>query len=132
MQVEVIPLFDFGETLRNLRKKNKLTQQQLAKKLNVSESLISRYESNEVQPPFETLRALAAILNVSMDELCGTEKRETVSTHGLSNEQAEVIKALISRFRTINTDGKSNFTGDKLSMLGYMVAELVENFNNKK
>ena len=131
MQVEVIPLFDFGETLRNLRKKNKLTQQQLAKKLDVSESLISRYESNEVQPPFDTLRTLAAILNVSMDELCGTEQRETISTHGLSQEQTGIIKALVSRFRTMNNEGEVNLTGNKLSLLGYLVTELVEYFNNK-
>lgn len=126
-------MFDFGINLRKLRKKNKLTQQQLAKKLNVSESLISRYESNEVQPPFDTLRALASILNVSMDELCGTEQMETLSLHGLSKEQSDVIKYLISRFRTMNNiSGIIPSANDRHSLLGYLISDIVENFNNKK
>lgn len=124
-------MYDFGINLRKLRKKNKLTQQQLAKKLNVSESLISRYESNEVQPPFETLRALAVILNVSMDELCGTEQRETISTYGLTPEQSEAIKTLVARFRTLNSKGKAALSDEKLLLIGYLATGLSEILKNE-
>ena len=125
-------MYDFGDVLKTLRKKNNLTQQQLAKKLNVSESLISRYESNEVQPPFDTLGSLAAIFNVTIDELCGTEHRNTLSLYGLTKEQEQILKALALRFRTFNNEGTLKFTNDQLSMIGCMFAEVADNFTNTK
>ena len=125
-------MYDFGVNLRTLRKKNKMTQQQLAKRLNVSESLISRYESNEVQPPFETLRALSATLNVSIDELCGTSRKETLSTYGLTSEQCEAMQAVISHLRAINMDSDRESAKDHNLLLGYIVNALVEFFNSKK
>ena len=125
-------MYDFGVNLRTLRKKNKMTQQQLAKRLNVSESLISRYESNEVQPPFETLRALSATLNVSIDELCGTSRKETLSTYGLTSEQCEAIQAVISHLRAINMDSDRGSANDHNLLLGYIVNALVEFFNSRK
>lgn len=120
-------MYDFGITLKNLRKKNKMTQLQLAKRLNVSESLISRYESNEVQPSLDTLRTLAAVLNVSVDELCGTEPRETVSLYGLSKQQTQLVKTLIENFRYSNT--AQGAASDDFSSLGFIVAGIVEGLN---
>lgn len=50
--------YDFGLLLRRIRKDENMTQQQLANKLNVSVTTISKYESNTATPPMETLEEL--------------------------------------------------------------------------
>lgn len=61
----------FGKILRNLRKSNNLTQNQLAQALGLAFSTISMYERGDRQPDFETLEAIADYFNVSMDYLYG-------------------------------------------------------------
>ena len=116
-------MYDFGLTLKSYRTAKHLTQTNLAKKLNISVSMISRYEKNEVYPPFETLRSLSGILGVSLDELCGTETRETTSLYGLSEEQASIVKSLIEEFRNHNEAFKKGTTPEQLELLGKIVVE---------
>lgn len=87
--------FDFGATLRELRKQKGYTQKRLAEVLNVSETTISKYESNTAIPPFETIATIAAWFNVSLDTLAGNNPPNNISLHGLTNQQAELIKDLI-------------------------------------
>ena len=116
-------MYDFGLTLKNYRISKKLTQKALAEKVNISESMISRYETNEVYPPFETLRALSAILGVSTDELCGTGARGTASLYGLTDEQSAIIKSLINEFRSHNDSFKKKISSEQLEILGKIVVE---------
>jgi transcriptional regulator with XRE-family HTH domain len=60
---------EFGARLRAAREKRGLTQQQLAEGVDTYAPQISKYESGEVVPEGETLAALAAVLDVSLDEL---------------------------------------------------------------
>ncbi len=59
----------FGEFLALKRKENSLTQKELAKKLFVSESTVSKWEQNRANPDITVLPALAEILGVSEHEL---------------------------------------------------------------
>lgn len=116
-------MFDFGDNLKKLRKNKNLSQKMLAAKVNVSESMICRYEKGEIYPPFEVLRSLSGILNVSLDELCGTQAKGTNSLYGLTNEQATIIKNLTLAFRNHNTTTKKLLTDEQYSLLGQIVAE---------
>lgn len=58
-----------GKKLRELRKNEKLTQQQVADKLNINRVNYTRYETDAARPDYETLLLLADIFNVSIDEL---------------------------------------------------------------
>lgn len=60
---------EFGARLRAAREKRGLTQQQLAEGIDTYAPQISKYESGEVVPEGETLAALSAVLDVSLDEL---------------------------------------------------------------
>lgn len=61
---------NFGEKLKFYRKKNKLTQKDMAEKLNISQRAYVRYESNDARPrKFETYDKLADILGCNRDEL---------------------------------------------------------------
>ena len=96
-------MYDFGLLLKKLRKERGLTQKALGRKLNVSETAICKYENNTATPPFETMRSLAAIFNVSLDVLFGRETPGTLSLYGLSGEQAQLLRDLAEEFRNQNT-----------------------------
>lgn len=118
-------MFDFGENLRQLRKEKNMTQKTLAIKVSVSESMICRYEKGEIYPPFETLRALSGILNISLDELCGTQTRETVSTYNLSKDQIKIVQNLIKTFRNHNVATNKSLSTEQYMLLGEIVAEFL-------
>lgn len=59
-----------------LRKKNKLTQGQLAEKLNYSDKAISRWEHAETLPDIETLCRICDIYGVSFEYLLQKEQPE--------------------------------------------------------
>ena len=59
----------FGENLTYLRKMNKLSQEELAEKLDVSRQTLSKWETGESLPDIEKCQLLAAIFDVSLDEL---------------------------------------------------------------
>lgn len=53
-----------GNNIRELRKANKLTQSELAEKLNYSNKAISRWESGEVVPDVLTLNKICELFNI--------------------------------------------------------------------
>jgi repressor LexA len=62
----------FGQTLRNLRIRKKVTQTQMADELEVSRSAISLYELDLREPDIKFLQRAANYFEVSMDDLLGT------------------------------------------------------------
>ncbi len=56
-----------ADNLINLRKSNKLTQLELAEKLNYSDKAISKWERGESMPDILILKQLADMYNVSVD-----------------------------------------------------------------
>lgn len=62
---------EFSEKLRSLRKSRRprLTQEGLAKELNMTQRKISRMETGETEPSLEDLRAICRYFNVSSDWL---------------------------------------------------------------
>ena len=58
-----------AKNLITLRKKNGLTQNELAEKLNYSDNAISRWEHAEVTPSIETLEQIANIYKVPLSSL---------------------------------------------------------------
>lgn len=63
----------FNERLKELREKNHLTQEQLAKASGVSSRMIQRYEYGTSRPRLDAAEKLAKALNVTTDELLGNE-----------------------------------------------------------
>lgn len=59
----------FSNQLKNRRKQHSLTQQQLADKLSVSRETVSGWETGRNQPDINTLRKLAKIYGISLDQL---------------------------------------------------------------
>lgn len=67
------------ERLIELRKRNNLSQEELAEKLDISRQAISKWESNQSNPDIDNIIRLGEIYNVSMDYiLCGKEEIQKV------------------------------------------------------
>ena len=64
----------FGERLSAIRKKQGLTQEQLAKKMNVSPQAVSKWETRKGFPDISLIEPLANVLQVSIPELLSGEQ----------------------------------------------------------
>lgn len=63
-----------AKNLSDLRKQNKLTQLEVAEKLNYSDKAVSKWEKGESLPGIEVLYRLSRLYGVSLDYLTGDEK----------------------------------------------------------
>lgn len=61
----------FGKRLGEVRKDKKMSQDDIAKKLNVHGAVIGRYERDEVKPSIDVAAQIAEALQVSLDYLVG-------------------------------------------------------------
>ena len=59
------------KTLQNLEREKNITQEELAKNINVSPKTISSYENNKNLPNIETLILLSQELDVSINDILG-------------------------------------------------------------
>ena len=58
-----------------LRKKNNLSQEELAEKVFVTRQAVSRWEAGETVPNTETLKQLSKLFDVSINTLLGSPRR---------------------------------------------------------
>ncbi len=91
-----------GKFIATKRKEHNLTQQQLADELKVSFQAVSKWETGSTYPNIEVLYDLAAILNVSVDEiLMGNEKIDeglSYSKAGIDITYTDSIKTEMSKY----------------------------------
>ena len=60
---------NLGENILKLRKKENLSQEQLAEKMKVTRQTISKWELNETTPDIKQAKELSKIFKISLDEL---------------------------------------------------------------
>lgn len=65
---------EFGNKLLELRKKENLSQEALAEKLNVTRQTISKWELNETSPDLKQALLISKLFNISLDELVNNDK----------------------------------------------------------
>ena len=70
---------EFNEKLQELRKQRGLTQEELAEKLYVSRTAISKWESGRGYPNIESLKAIAKFFSVTVDELLSSGEVLTIA-----------------------------------------------------
>ena len=80
-----------GNTIAELRKKQGLTQLQLAEKLNVSDKAVSRWENGIGYPEITQLPALASVFGVAVDYLM-TGNRKGITIAG--NILTDIVKRI--------------------------------------
>ena len=116
-------MFDFGLRLKKLRKNKNLSQDELARKIHKSKSVISGYENNIKTPPIDVLTNLALIYGVSLDYMLGIEKEEMLSVENLSDSQKELIRILIEEFKSPKSDVYKSFSPRQQKILNDLIYE---------
>ncbi len=91
-----------GDRIKQLRTDAKMTQPELAAKLEVTRSAVATYENNTRQPSFHILVRLAEIFHVSTDYLLLGNKDDSLDVSGLSIDQKMIIINLIKNFKETN------------------------------
>lgn len=85
---------EFNEKLQELRKSRGLTQEELAAKLYVSRTAISKWESGRGVPNIESLKAISKFFSVSLDELLSSGELLVIA-EGESRERECRVKDLV-------------------------------------
>ncbi len=92
----------FGQRIYELRKAKELTQEQLAEQLNVSPQAVSKWENDLACPDIMLLKPLSEILGISVGELLGEEKKETVK---VANPGQLDIANMLLRIKVLSKKG---------------------------
>ncbi len=79
-----------AKNLQYLRKREKITQEDLAEKLNVSRQSVSKWETGEAYPETDKLIALCDLFSVSLDGLMRTDLTEGAIDAGNSNDNNNI------------------------------------------
>lgn len=83
------------ERIKDIRDKNGLTQEELARKMSITRSSVNAWEMGISMPSPENLVRLSEIFNVSTDYILGVDNRETVSIDNLSDEKKKIVYELV-------------------------------------
>jgi transcriptional regulator with XRE-family HTH domain len=103
---------ELGERIQLLRKKDGLSQSQLADAINISLTQLQRYENKNVQPPADVLKRLADNFNTSIDYLVSGDTEQKAmksirdtelliqfqSVEKMNDKDKGIIKDLIDAF----------------------------------
>lgn len=98
----VVLLVNFGERLKDLRKSNGLTQQQLADRLGVAKSVVSYYESGDRFPSYDVLIKIAQRFHVTTDYMLGIERKRVIDVSGLSEKEIATIIGVVNLIQDKN------------------------------
>ncbi|MGI2257542.1 helix-turn-helix domain-containing protein [Candidatus Cardinium hertigii] len=104
----------FGERLTLVRKRKKLSQSDLGKKIGINGDAYGRYERDEVRPTIEMAVKIAKALEVSLDYLTG-------------NSDIELDKDMMVRMQEI-----SKLDDKDKHYLFITLDAMIRDFKNKK
>ena len=92
---------DLGKRIRELRQRNRITQETLAEALGVTSQAVSRWEASGSYPDVEIIPAIANYFGVSIDEL-----------FGYNSDREEKIKLILAEAdRVFNNQGFTYYQG---------------------
>lgn len=100
--------------LKEERNKKKMTQQEVAEILNISQRTYSAYELGQTEPTIDTLCKLADYYNVSLDYLVGRQYKNDIVF--LSTDE----KSLLNDYRQLNEINKIKISAE---LKGFLVAQ---------
>lgn len=90
---------EFGAKLKSLRTNQKMTQQQLADRLQVAKSVVSYYESGDRYPSYDVLIRIAHVFHVTTDYLLDVERKRVMDVSDISDEDIAVLETVAEALR---------------------------------
>ncbi len=90
---------EIGKKITDLRKNNKLSQEDLAEKLSVTRQTISKWELGQTYPSINQAKELSKIFNISLDELVNNDIKnllveKTSNTEKLAGIIINILKVI--------------------------------------
>lgn len=82
------------KNLKKFRLEKKLSQQQVAQAVNISQSNYSKYEKGVIEPNFVVLKSLADFFKTSVDFLLDRKPQYFIDLSGLSGSQKNLFEAI--------------------------------------
>lgn len=83
----------FGKRTAAIRKERKMTQEELAKLLNTSVSVVGRYERDEMSPGIEVAKKIAGYLDTTVGYLLGeTDKADLLKDPAMLKRLNDISK----------------------------------------
>lgn len=115
-----------GNNIKNIRRKQSMTQKELGDKLNITASAISAFENDKTNIKPVTLKKIANALNVSLTDLmpellltdsekkaiinaasnAGPERLSEINRQRIENLNKRKREQLLSNYDKVNEDGK--------------------------
>ncbi len=92
----------FAKNLEYLRKIHNLSRSDLAKKINVNQSTISRWENEDMGATVENAYDVANFFNISVADLTGNDLSKD------NNKQFDELELLFDKHKDILTDSDKN------------------------
>ena len=81
---------EFPQKLQELRKQSGWTQDELAKRLYVSRTAVSKWESGRGYPNVDSLKDIAKLFSVTVDELLSSEELLTIAESDTTQKTARL------------------------------------------
>ncbi|MFE8696160.1 helix-turn-helix domain-containing protein [Cytobacillus sp. FJAT-53684] len=111
-----------GMNIRILRKRNKMSQELLAERINVSRQTVAKWENEEALPDIHKCKMLADIFQVTLDQLSGSLSEEEVQHLGPKGKHFFGVVKVGERGQiVIPKEAREMYqiqAGDKLVVLG--------------
>jgi HTH-type transcriptional regulator, competence development regulator len=82
-----------GSNIRKLREKENLSQKDFAKRIGISNVVLSRYEKDERKPDYDMLNKIADYFDVTIDHLLGREEKVK-----LKEDSLEEVNKLVKEY----------------------------------
>ena len=108
-------MLNIGDKIIQLRKQNRLSQSELAEKIEASRTIVGNYERNSNTPSIERIIKIANVFNVSLDYLIGEGQ--------LSSYDKEVLKR-IEDIEHLDQETRKN--------LFFLIDNVIQNFKTKQ
>jgi transcriptional regulator with XRE-family HTH domain len=120
--MEVIEM-SIGQKIKNIRKANKLTQVELAKKANISRSYLADIENDRYNASVDTLKSIANSLDVKLSELIeeSSSDNKINSKNNKNKKQIETIAAHLE---------DKNLTPKKVELIKNYIDALFDEFDD--
>ena len=108
-----------GARIAELRKEKGLNQVGLALKLNVSQKMISAYESGLHQPSIDTLIEISKIFGVSVDYLIGTSNVKLPAEKLMKDSVNPAEIELLNLFKELDKEKQYKAIGIMFALKSY-------------
>jgi len=106
-----------GKNIKNLRKAKGLTQVELAEKLKTTQQAITAYETGKKKPAIDKLPEIAAILNVTIEDIVGRKPLQITQQEKRAHKNSRTVK-MQELFDKLNPDDQKSVLKHVKALVG--------------